>query len=202
MKYFSLDVADPRSIRSLAEKTERDFPALNCLINNAGVQSRSFNFGGPGASFDDAAMANEIQTNVIGLIRMCAAFIPLLKRNDDATLMNVSSGLAFVPIAWMPVYCATKAAVHSFTLSLRRQLRDAGIRVIELVPPWVKTELGGPQKEAPSAAVQPMPLNEFIAATMQQLAGDADEIMIGGAAGLANAGGLESAKGLFARMNG
>jgi uncharacterized oxidoreductase len=207
MKYFVVDVADASSIRDLAASVARDFPGLNCLINNAGVQYRGINFAA--GSFDDAAMVNEVQTNLIGLIRMCAAFIPQLKGKEAATLVNVSSGLAFVPRAFIPVYSATKAGVHSFTLSLRWQLRDEKIQVVELIPPWVKTDLGGPSlapaavpNETSSAPVQPMPLVEFTQAAIQGLLGGLDEVTVGGAAGLASAGGLETEKALFARMNG
>ncbi|HEY6464774.1 MAG TPA: SDR family NAD(P)-dependent oxidoreductase [Candidatus Acidoferrales bacterium] len=208
MKYFLLNVADASSIRDLASSVARDFPSLNCLINNAGVQHRGLNFAA--GSFDDAAMANEVQTNLIGLICMCAAFIPQLRGKEAATLVNVSSGLAFVPRAFIPIYCATKAAVHSFTLSLRWQLRDERIQVVELIPPWVKTDLGGfspvplrPSETSSAAAqpVQPMPLAEFTQAAIQGLLGGADEVTAGHAAGLASAGGLEAEKALFARMN-
>ena len=205
MEYFVLDVSDAASIAGVAARAAKDFPRLNCLINNAGMQSRGVNLAVPAGtgSFNDAAMFSEIQTNLTGLIRMSAAFIPQLKGKPGATIINVSSGLAFVPLAWMPVYCATKAAVHSFTLSLRRQLRDEGIRVQELIPPYVKTDLGGAQTETTSfrPSMQPMPLADFTERAVEGLVGDSDEAIVGGAAGLAAAGGLETAKTLFARMN-
>jgi uncharacterized oxidoreductase len=205
MKYFVLDVSDAASIVGVAAKAEQQFPNLNCVINNAGVQSRGVNFAAEGGagSFNDAAMVSEIQTNLTGLIRMCAAFIPQLKGKLGATIVNVSSGLAFVPLAWMPVYCATKAAVHSFTVSLRRQLRDQSIHVQELIPPYVKTDLGGMQSEPSNfrPSMQPMPLADFTEQAIEGLVGGSDEVIVGGAAGLAAAGGLESAKALFARMN-
>jgi uncharacterized oxidoreductase len=209
MKYFVFDVADARSIRDLASSVVRDFPALNCVINNAGVQYRGVNFAA--GSFDDAAMLNEVQTNLIGLIRMCAAFVPQLKGKQDATLVNVSSGLAFVPRAFIPIYSATKAAVHSFTLSLRWQLRAEKIQVVELIPPWVKTDLGGSSpvparpseaSSAPSQPVQPMPLAEFTQAAVQGLLAGLDEVTVGHATSLATAGGLETEKAVFARING
>ena len=178
MRYFVLDMTDPFSIRNTARKVIDEFPTLNCVFNNSGVQRRhDFASGKP---IDDSAMLAEIQTNLLGLIRVSVEFLPHLKNQPDATLLNVSSGLAFVPIAVFPVYCATKAAVHSFSLSLRRQLRDTNVKVIELIPPYVATELGG-AAQAPAGALRQMPLDTFIAETMMELESDADEIAIGGA---------------------
>lgn len=155
-------------------------------------------------------MLKEVHTNLTGLIRMCASFIPQLKGKEAATLVNVSSGLAFVPRAFMPVYCATKAAVHSFTLSLRWQLRNDKIQVVELIPPWVRTDLGGPSPVPPATnetsslsaqAVQPMPLAEFTQATVQGLLAGLDEVTVGHSTNLASAGGLQTEKALFDRMN-
>ncbi|HTZ73878.1 MAG TPA: SDR family NAD(P)-dependent oxidoreductase [Candidatus Aquilonibacter sp.] len=205
MEYFVLDVADAASVAGVGAKAAQEFPRLNCVVNSAGVQSRGVKFGAENgaSSFNDAAMFSEIQTNLSGTIRMCAAFIPQLKGKAGATIINVSSGLAFVPLAWIPIYCATKAAVHSFTLSLRRQLRDESIRVQELIPPYVKTDLGGMQTQPVNfrPSMQPMPLADFTERAVEGLVGDLDEVIVGGAAGLAAAGGLESAKTLFARMN-
>jgi uncharacterized oxidoreductase len=129
-----------------------------------------------------------------------AEFLPHLKNQQGATLLNVSSGLAFVPIAIFPVYCATKAAVHSFSLSLRRQLKDSNVQVIELIPPYVATELDG-GSTAPAGALRQMPLETFIAETMKELAGDADEIAIGGAKNLLAATTPENVKKIFTGMN-
>ena len=113
------------------------------------------------------------------------------------------SGLAFVPLAQFPIYCATKAAVHSWTLSLRHQLRDSGIRVIEIIPPWVATELGSPGKIAdiPPGPNQPIPLDAFIEETMRALDSGADELPIDGAKRLADAAGAEKVRSNFAAMN-
>ena len=153
-----------------------------------------------GKATDDAAMLAEIQTNLLGLIRVSAEFVPHLKKQQNAVLLNVSSGLAFVPLAIFPVYCATKAAVHSFSLSLRHQLKDSQVRVIELIPPYVATELGG-SAQAPAGAMNQMPLETFVAETMKELAGDADEIAIGGAKNLLAASGPDSVKKIFLGMN-
>jgi len=198
MRHFILDVTDLDSIRKTARKIIEEFPALNCVFNNSGMQRRhEFASGKP---IDDLAMLAEIQTNLVGLIRMSAEFLPHLRKQPDATLLNVSSGLAFVPLAVFPVYCATKAAVHSFTLSLRHQLRDSKVKVIELIPPYVATELGG-GVQAPAGALHQMPLETFIAETMKELTGDADEIAIGGAKNLIAASSPENIKAKFAGMN-
>lgn len=199
MRYFVLDVTDPASIRSVAGKVVTQFPKLNCVFNNAGVQ-KYVDFSGANP-VDDAALAAELNTNVLGLMRVSAEFLPHLQKQDRATLMNVSSGLAFVPLARFPVYCATKAAVHSFSVSLRRQLRDSGVRVLELIPPYVDTELGGPGKTRPAGAPTPMPLDEFIKEAMEELARDCDEIAIGPAKSLVAATAPESFQQLFAVMN-
>ena len=147
---------------------------------------------------DDGALAAEIDTNLLGLMRLCATFLPHLRTKEAATLINISSGLAFVPLARVPVYCATKAAVHSFCLSLRRQLTDSAVKVIELIPPYVDTELdrGRRREHAP----KPMPLDQFISETMTALAGDEEEIAIGNAASLRGGVGA-SFKNAFSGMN-
>jgi uncharacterized oxidoreductase len=198
MKYFVLDVTDADSIRNTARKVIDEFPALNCVINNAGVQRRH-DFTGA-KPLDDPEVLTEIQTNLLGLIRVSAEFVPHLKHQQNAVLLNVSSGLAFVPRSIFPVYCATKAAVHSFTVSLRHQLRDSKIKVIELIPPYVATELGG-AAQPPPGALHPMPLETFISETMAQLAGDGDEIAIGGAKNLLAASTPQSVQKTFADMN-
>jgi uncharacterized oxidoreductase len=198
MRHFLLDVTDLGSVRDTARKVIHDFPDLNCVFNNSGVQRRH-DFAS-GNEMDDAAMLAEIHTNLVGLIRVSAEFLPHLKNRLDATLLNVSSGLAFAPLAVFPVYCATKAAVHSFSLSLRRQLRDSKVKVIELIPPYVATELGAGSK-APAGALRQMPLESFIAETMTELESDAEEIAIGGAKNLLAASAPEEVWRLFTAMN-
>jgi uncharacterized oxidoreductase len=198
MRHFVLDVADLTSVQSTAKKVIEEFPSLNCVFNNSGIQRRhDFAAGQP---LDDVAMLAQIQTNLIGLIRVTAAFLPHLRSQEHAALLNVSSGLAFVPLSDFPVYCATKAAVHSFTLSLRNQLKDTKIKVIELIPPYVATELGG-GAPTPAGAMRQMPLDTFIAETMKELESDADEIAIGGAKNLLAATSPEKVKEILGRMN-
>ena len=198
MRYFVLDVTDLASVRNTARKAIEEFPGLNCVFNNSGVQRRhDFAAGKP---IDDAAMLAEIQTNLLGLVRVTSEFLPHLKSQPGATLLNVSSGLAFVPLAVFPVYCATKAAVHSFSLTLRQQLRNTSVKVVELIPPYVATELAG-GSPSPSGAMHQMPLQNFIAETMGELASDADEIAIGGARNLVAASGCENVKKILAERN-
>src|SRR3954468_21544650 len=173
MSYAVLDVADAQAIGNGALEVISRFPDLNCVINNAGLQ-RTHDFAS-GEPLDEQALLEEVNTNLLGVIRCCAAFMPHLKSRARsgaaATIVNVSSGLAFVPLARFPVYCATKAAVHSFTMSLRRQLRDTGVRVIELIPPYVATELDRTTRTGhPGAGPQPMPLDAFIDEAMKELA--------------------------------
>ncbi len=198
MRYFVLDVTDLASVRNTARKAIEKFPGLNCVFNNSGVQRRhDFAAGKP---IDDAAMLAEVQTNLLGLVRVTSEFLPHLKSQPSAILLNVSSGLAFVPLQVFPVYCATKAAVHSFSLTLRQQLRNSSVKVIELIPPYVATELAG-GSPSPAGAMHRMPLQTFIAETMGALASDADEIAIGGARNLVAASGSENVKKVLAERN-
>jgi len=203
MRSFVLDVTSPEAIRTVARKAIAEFPALNCVFNNAGVQMR-FDFA-PGHSHNEQALRTEIDTNLLGPIRVAAAFLPHLATKAGATLVNVSSGLAFVPMARFPVYCATKAALHAWTLSLREQVRSSGIKIIELIPPYVATELGGPGKPAPApnnpASRGPMPLDVFIAETMNELESGAEEVAIADAKKLVAATSPDSVKKVFSVMN-
>jgi uncharacterized oxidoreductase len=202
MRCFSLDVMDPSSVRRVAAEVIKQFPQLNCVFNNAGVQ-KQHDFSAD-QQLDEQALLNEIHTNLLGVIRVAAAFVPHLKKRENAVLVNVSSGLAFVPFARYPVYCATKAAVHSLSLSLRHQLKGSRVKIIELIPPYVETELGGVTKAndlGNSGGPKPMPLDAFIAETMKELAGDADEVAIANAKNLMGASGPESVKKAFAVMN-
>jgi len=131
------DIADPGQIAALAARLKADFPALDVLMNNAGV-GLAKNLKAPASDLE--ALTSEVDINFGGVIRMTSALIDILTANRG-TIINVSSGLAFVPLASNPVYSATKAAVHSYTQSLRLQLEDSGVEVIELMPPAVRTDL-------------------------------------------------------------
>ena len=161
MKSLVLDVADRTGIRTFAAQVANSFPSLNVLINNAGIMRMEKLL----SQQDDLADAEAIvATNLLGPIRLTAAFLPLLKKQPSATIMNVSSGLAFVPLSLTPTYCATKAAIHSYTQSLRYQLKDTKIEVLELIPPYVATDLMSGRSD-PRA----MPLDKFIAEVMSIL---------------------------------
>jgi uncharacterized oxidoreductase len=197
MSYVVLDVTSVESIRTTAHALISKFPELNCVVNNAGVQ-RPHDFSAAGG-VDEAALREEIETNLLGLVRVCAAFLPHLERQPAATLINISSGLAFVPLARVPVYCATKAAVHSFCVSLRHQLKRSGVKVVELIPPYVDTDLDKGRRRPGGPA--PMPLPQFISAAMEGLLGDADEVPVGDAKFLYASTGGDAFTKAFSRMN-
>jgi len=131
------DVADPAQIAALARRMKAEYPKLDVLMNNAGIMLHK-NLKVPTADLD--GLMAEMNINAGGVVRTTSAFIDILTTNKG-TVINVSSALAFVPMASAPIYCATKAAVHAYTQSLRFQLEETGVEVIELMPPAVKTDL-------------------------------------------------------------
>ncbi len=162
MKSVVLDVDDAAAIHKLAAQMTAEQPTLNVLVNNAGIMRVEKLLEQP----DDVADAVAIvTTNLLGPIRLTQAFLPLLRRQPRSTIMTVSSGLAFVPLTLTPTYCATKAAIHSYSQSLRAQLAGTTTEVIELVPPGVQTDLLPGQKQNPEM----LPLADYIAETMQLL---------------------------------
>lgn len=167
-----LDVESPEAIRAFAATVSEQFPALNVLVNNAGIM-RAENLLAPQPDLADAEAI--VTTNLLGPIRLTAALMPLLRKQPKATIINVSSGLAFVPLALTPTYSATKAAIHSYTESMRYQLQNTPIEVLELAPPYVQTDLMG-GAEDPRA----MPLAGFIQEAVGILTGqpDAKEINV------------------------
>jgi uncharacterized oxidoreductase len=167
-----LDIGNSDAIQGFAEQLKRDFPALNVIIQNAGIMKSE---ALKDATLEDAEATLAI--NLLGPIRLNAALLPFLMAQPHATIMTVSSGLAFVPLAVTPTYCATKAAIHSYTQSLRYQLRDTSVQVIELIPPYVQTELQGPHQATDPHA---MPLKDYIAETISILetSPDATEVLV------------------------
>jgi uncharacterized oxidoreductase len=133
---FQSDVSDPEAIATLYEQVTKQFPE----INNAGIM-RKINVHDKAGSLED--ITREIEINLSGPIRMVKQFLPHLKTKSEAAIMNVSSSLAFVPLPISPVYCATKAGLHSFTESLRVQLKNTKVKVFDLAPPATQTELLG-----------------------------------------------------------
>ncbi len=156
---IALDVADPASIAAAAETVRTTYPATNVLITMAGVM-RGENLRDP----EHLATAEQtIEINLLGTIRAVTAFLPIIEQRPDATIVTVSSGLAFTPLVPTPTYNATKAAVHSYTESLRAQLTGTGVQVIELVPPAVQTNLFEGQDPDPTW----MPLEEYLDESVQ-----------------------------------
>lgn len=158
-----LDLDDPASLPRLSAEVRARFPELNVLIANAGI-SRPEDMAADGWDATDAEAI--VQTNILGVLRVTAAFLPLLKGQPNATIMATSSNLAFVPRADFPAYCASKAFLHSWLQSLRHQLRRIPVEVLELAPPYVQTGLTGEQQASDARA---MPLDAYIAEVMQLL---------------------------------
>lgn len=132
------NAADLKQREELFNWAVSSHPELNMIINNAGIQRPALIKKG---TEDFGKIHDEIAINLEALIHLCMLFTPHLMKQKNSAIMNVTSGLAFSPISFMPVYCATKAAVHSFTMSLRHQLKDTSVKVFELIPPIVDTEL-------------------------------------------------------------
>lgn len=170
MDSIVLDVSNPEQIQAVAVQLTARYPELNVVINNAGIMP--FDDVGTG-NFDDDGALHLINTNLLGPVRVSAAFVEHLKQQQEAYLINNSSVLAFLPLAGNALYSATKAAVHSYTLSQRFALRNTSVHVLEIAPPWVDTDLihksGDPRA---------MPLSDFITETMEKLAGNNPEVFV------------------------
>lgn len=167
-----LDVADPASIAAAHETVSRTHPELNVLVNMAGIMLPE-DLRDP----DHLAVAEAtVTTNLLGPIRVLNAFLPLLLRQDDATVLNVSSGLAFVPLPVTPTYNATKAAIHSWSESLRVQLAGTSVGVVELVPPSVRTDLMPGHRDDEQA----MPLEDYLTEAFEILRTqpDVEEVLV------------------------
>ena len=171
MQVWSLDQSDPAGIRRFATELTDRYPELNVVVNNAGIQRVEDLVNG-----EVGAAEQTVAINLLGPIRLISALMPSLLRRPRAAIVNVTSGLAFMPSALTPTYCATKAALHSYTQSLRFQLRDTAVQVIEVIPPQVQTALQGERGFDPKA----MPLDEYVTETMSllQTQPQADEIVV------------------------
>ena len=173
-----------------------EFGDLNILINNAGIQKMiDFTTGAEGLF----TRGDEITTNLAAPIYMTAQFVPLLMAQKESAVINVSSGLGFVPIAAMPVYCATKAALHSFTVSLRHQLKETPVKVFEVIPPAVETELGRTEGDEEPGYPGAAP-STVASALLEALAKNEYEIPVGEAKGLV-AGSCSNFKQTFENIN-
>lgn len=172
MASLQLDITDKANIAAVAKQAMARFPALNVLINNAGIMRVEDTKRSP-TSLGDAE--ETIATNLLGTLRMSAALLPHLLQQPRSTLVTVSSGLAFVPMFSSPTYSATKAAIHSYSMSLRHQLQGTSVEVVEIAPPYVQTELLGEfQASDPNA----MPLADFIGEVMQLLERGESEVIV------------------------
>jgi len=191
------DVSNINDQQALFEWAIRNFPGLNVLVNNAGIQKQIDFTKEREKGFSDE---DEIAINFTAPVQLSAMFIPHLMKQGEAAIVNVSSGLGFVPLAMMPVYCATKAALHSFSLSLRHQLHKTGIKVFEVIPPTVDTELDRGARGRRKQEYRGIPPSEVAEATLSGLVKDEFEITIGQSQGLRTRTPKESEQ-LFERMN-
>jgi uncharacterized oxidoreductase len=153
MHALTLDMDDAANVAAFAEKLVADFPEVNVLVNSAGIMRMESGLD----KYRDLSDAEaSVTSNLLGPIRLTNALIEHLTRQPDAAIVNVSSGLAFVPLVIAPTYSAIKAAIHSYTVSLRAVLKNK-VEVIELVPPAVQTDLTPGQKNNERF----MPLDKF-----------------------------------------
>lgn len=173
---YQSDVSNPLEITDLFKKLTGDFPALNILINNAGIM-KSVNIHNSQETLEK--LTQEIDINLKGPIQMSKIFIEHLKKQKTAAIVNVSSGLAFVPLPISPVYCATKAGLHSFTQSLRAQLKNTSIKVFELAPPATATELLSSMDQEDMKGVTIMPVTQMVTEFFNGFAKDQLEICPG-----------------------
>ncbi len=161
------DVAEMGDRVELARWATLEFPALDVLVNNAGIQQRVQLAHEP----EWTRLHNEIETNFEAPVHLTPLLVPHLSAKPRAAILNVTSGLAFVPLTAAPIYSATKAAMRSFTLSLRQQLEQTPVEVIEIIPPAVNSDLGGP-----GLHTWDVPLDEFADAVFSQLRAGRSEV--------------------------
>lgn len=171
---YVCDQSAPEAIRRLCSETTHAFPKLDVLINNAGIGLK-LNLNDTSGQLDD--LEKEIRTNFTGPIQMVKQFLPQLKRQKAAVIVNVTSGLAFVPMPLKPIYCATKAAMHSYTQSLRVQLKNSSVKVVELAPPATKTDFNKGQEEMNISSL--MDVNKLAKAAIRGLEHGREEILPG-----------------------
>ena len=171
------DLSNSDERRKLMDWTTSNYPGLNILINNAGIQSY-LNLKQP---LNIDAIRQECEINLIAPVHLSNLFFEQLNKQDNPAIINITSGLAFAPLAFMPVYCATKAALHSFSLSLRHQLSDTKIRVFEIAPPTVDTELDKGERSKRGLADRGIKPEEFAIQAIDAIRKDIYEAAIGSA---------------------
>jgi uncharacterized oxidoreductase len=172
---FQCDVADPQEIIHLYEAVTQQFPELNIVINNAGIMKKI----DLQHEIDLLTLTREIDINLNGVICMCHQFLSHLKQQETAAIINVSSALAFAPMVSTPVYCATKAAVHSYTQSLRVQLRNTNVKVFELAPPAIETPLMNEFNATEQESMKLMNVTKLVKIAIDGIKQDKEEIRPG-----------------------
>jgi uncharacterized oxidoreductase len=192
---LALDLRDAESTRHFVSELLEHQPDLDIVVHNGGITHAETIGQG------DAALAEEIiAVNLLGTIRLNSALVGHLRAQPEATIITLGSGLAFLPRFFQPTYCASKAAIHSYTQSLRYQLKDSSVRVLELIPPYVRTSFSGPhQAHDPHA----MPLGDFITELTAILSSDPtpDEICVDGVRFERDAQASGNYDALFTEMN-
>lgn len=168
------DVSDAGQRKALADWVIKEHPDTNIIMNNAGIQLTC----DMTQEVDLDRVYAELDTNLVAPIHITSLFAAHLKSTPEAAIINISSGLAFVPLAFMPVYCATKAAIHSITLSLRHQLKDTNVKVFEIAPPSTDTELGHDRRPDKTQTHGGMPISDFITEAMEAIKNDVLEAPI------------------------
>jgi uncharacterized oxidoreductase len=175
---FQSDVSDLKSIPLLCDAVITQFPGLNVLVNNAGIMRKINLLGNESGGLED--ISHEIETDLIGPIRMVKQFLPHLLCQPSAAIVNVSSGLAFVPLPVAPIYCAAKAGLHSYSQSLRVQLRNSRVKVFEVAPPMTQTPLFAKDMHAADVrGIRMMDVGEMVRRTIRGLKNDQLEIRPG-----------------------
>jgi uncharacterized oxidoreductase len=175
------DLGDAAQREKLCKDVLDGFPGLDTLVNNAGIQRYIDLKKGYG---ELRSGENEIEINFVSLVELTALFIPHLMKKSSSAIINLGSGLGFMPMVNMPVYCATKAAAHIFTVVLREQLKKTSVRVVEIVPPMVDTGLNRKGREGIGLKYRGISVQEYIPSVVRGLEGDADMIFHGEGAGV------------------
>lgn len=176
LKTIVNDIANPSDVEALYQTVTKDYPQTNIVINNAGIM-KEMNFHKNSGSLKE--LTEEIDINLMGPIRVSQLFLSHLKGKPAAAIVNVSSGLAFTPLPSSPVYCATKAGLHSFCLSLRVQLKKTNVKVFEVAPPATQTELLGDFNHEDMKNITIMKVEDMVSASIAGMEQDKFEIRPG-----------------------